>query len=630
MTTVVALVLVEIWLLFLARLADWRQALVAAAVAWSILLLVLTETLSLAHAFARLPLFCSWALVGVGLVWPIRRAWPRIAPRLPSLAPRGWRFDLMAGCLSVPLGLTLVVALVAPPNTTDALTYHMGRVTEWLDHRSVAHFATHVERQVALSPFAELVIAHLQALSGGDRLASLVQWSAFALGAVGVSLLARALGGDVAVQKLAALLALTTPMAIAQATSTQNDLVGSFFVVATVLACLSLEAALRSGLGLGMAAGLAVLTKGTAPVFLAPFALWGLRRLWRERRPRRALAVLAVAGVVAVAINAPHGLRNQRLYGSPVGMPWLAKMVGNEVRGPGAVSSNLLRNAAAHLALPLPAATATVHATVLVLHRLAGLDVNDPRTTSGGNYVAIGLNTHEDTSPNALQLLLFLAAGAILVWRGTRTERWFWLLLALACILFSASFKWQPWGSRLHTPVFVLAAVPVALALRRVVPERLDRVVAVLLVVAAAPWLLANHTRALLPTPLLGQVLPRSDIWQTSRAEQYFANRPLDYRSFLALRDRLRGSGCHDVGVLADEDSWTYPLHVLLGQADARVRLRPWRVGNATAALAQPGPEPCALASLAFGRVRDPEGPPQGRFRLVWHEGLVALYLPAP
>jgi hypothetical protein len=627
MTMVVVVVLVEIWLLLLARVADWRQVLVTGALLWSIVLLGLTETLSLVHAFARLPLFCAWALVAVGLGWPLRRAWPRLAPRLPALGPRGWRFDLVAVCLGTPLALTLVVALVAPPNTTDSLTYHLARVAEWLDHRSVAHFATHVERQVALSPFAELVIAHLQALSGGDRLANLVQWSAFGLGAVAVSLLARELGGDLAAQKLAALLALTTPMAIAQATSTQNDLVCSLFVAATVLACLSLKAAPLSGLGLGTAAGLAVLTKGTAPVFLAPFALWGLRRLWRERRPRRALAALALAAAVAVAINAPHWLRNQRLYGSPVGMPWLASMVGNEVHGPGAIVSNSLRNAALHLALPLPGATATVHATVEALHRLAGLDVNDPRTTAGGMFVAIGPNTHEDTSPNALQLLLFLAAGAILIWRGTRALRWFWLLLFLAGVLFSASFKWQPWGSRLHTPFFVLAAVPTALALRRVVPGRLYRMVAVLLVLAAAPWLLANQTRGLLPTPLFDHVLPRSDIWHKPRDEQYFANRPLDYRPFATLRDRLAASGCRDVGVLADEDGWTYPLHVLLRQADAGFRLRPWRVGNPTAALAPPGPEPCAVASLAFGRIRAPEEPPPDRFRLVWHEGLLALYL---
>ena len=629
MTAVVVLVLVEIWLLLLVRLADWRAALVTAAVVWSVVLLALSETLSLAHGFARVPLFCAWALVAIALGWLIRRAWPQLRLPLSALAPTHWRFGFVVACVFIPLGLTFVLGLLAPPNTTDSMTYHMGRVAEWLDHRSVAHFATHVERQVALSPFAEMVIANLQALSGGDRFANLVQWAAFGLSAVGASLLARDLGGEAPAQTLAALLVLTTPMAILQSTSTQNDLVCSFFVVATVLRCLSFKADYLSALGLGMAAGLGALTKGTAPVFLAPFALWVLVRLWGARKPGRAFAVVGVAAAVAVALNTPHWLRNQRVFGSPVGMPWLTTMVGNEVRGLGTTYSNLLRNAASHIALPLPEATAAVLATVKALHRVAGLDVNDPRTTCGAKFFAMGFHTHEDATANGLQLLLFLAAAVILAWRGTRSQRWFWMLLLLGCVLFSATFKWQPWGSRLETPFFVLAAVVSGLALRTAFARRLHKLMAAALVVVAAPWLLANSTRALVPPPLLGQLLPRSEVWRKSRVEQYFVNRPMDYRPFLTLRERLRGQGCTDIGVLGDEDSWTYPLHVLLGEAGTPIVLQPWLVRNATASLARFGPEPCALASLAFGRVHVPEELSPGRFQLEWHDGLLALYLPA-
>jgi hypothetical protein len=626
MTLVVVLVLVELWLLLLARRADWRAALVGAAVLWSLVLLALSEALSLGHAFARVPLFAAWALLALALGWPLRRAWPRIAPALAALAPRGWRIDVTTICLGVPLALTLVVAVVAPPNTTDSLTYHMGRVAGWLDQRSLAHFATHVERQVGLGPFAEIVIANLQALAGGDRYANLVQWFAFAGAAVGASLLVRELGGDAWAQKLGALLALTTPMAIAQATSTQNDLVCAFFVVAAAWQCLTLGTAYLSGLALGATVGLAALTKSTAPVFLAPFGLWAGYRLWSERGHRRALAVLLVAGAVALAVNAPHGLRNHRLYGSPVGMPWLAPMVGNQIHGLGPTFSNLVRNAASHIALPLAGAPAAVQATVDGLHRAVGLDANDPRTTCGGRFFAIGFHTHEDASANALQLVLFVAAAALLAWRGTRAQRWFWLLLLAGSVLFSASFKWQPWGSRLELPFFMLAAVPTALAARLVLSPRWGQAMAVALVVAATPWLLANQTRALVPGPYLGRMLPRSDIWQKPRGEQYFVNRPMDYRPFVAAAERLRALGCGDVGVLGDEDSWTYPLHVFLREAG--VRLRPYLVRNPTAALARPGPEPCALVSLAFGRVRGPEDGAGGRFELAWHDGLVALYLP--
>jgi len=301
-------------------------------------------------------------------------------------------------------------------------------------------------------------------------------------------------------------------------------------------------------------------------------------------------------------------------------------MVGNQVHGLGPTLSNLVRNAASHFALPLAGAPAAVQATVDGVHRAFGLDANDPRTTCGGRFFAIGFHTHEDASGNALQLLLFVAAAALLAWRGTRTQRWFWLLLLLDTVLFSASFKWQPWGSRLELPFFMLAAVPTALAARLALSPRWGQAMAVALVVAATPWLLANQTRALVPGPLFGRVLPRSDIWQKTRGEQYFVNRPMDYRPFVTLAERLRALGCSDVGVLGDEDSWTYPLQVFVREAG--VSLRPYLVRNPTAALARPGPEPCALVSLAYGRMPGPEAGAPGRFELAWRDGLVALYLP--
>ncbi len=628
MTLVLCVALFEIWLVLLARWNDWRSALVTAVLVWSTLLLIVSEVLSSARMLAHLPLFCAWTAVAAALLWPAQRAWRQIRERRHHLGPKTWRLDIASACLLASLGITLVIALVAPPNTVDSMTYHLGRVAEWLDQRSLAHFATHVERQVALSPFAEIVIANLQALSGGDRFANLVQWAAFGGSAITVSLLVRDSGGDEPAQKLAALLVVTTPMAILQATSTQNDLVCSFFVAAAALYCVSMKDDLRSAFGLGMAAGLAVLTKGTAPVFLAPFAIWAAVRLARLHRPGRALAVVALAGALALAINAPHWLRNQKVYGSPVGAKWIAKMVGNDAHGLGPIYSNLLRNGVSHIDVPNASVEASVLAAVTFLHRIVGLDPSDPRTTTSGEFSITYITRHEDATANSVQLLLFLGAALVLIWRGTHRQRWLWLLASAGFVLYGAAFKWQPWGTRLHTPFFVLAAVPVAFALRIAVFGRLQKVVVVALLLLAAPWLVTNTTRSFVPSALLPRMLRGTDIWTKSRTEQYFTNSPEDYRRFVTLDERLRAQGCADVGVLGDEDSWTYPMHVFLERTSAKSTMRPMLVGNPTATLSRPGPRPCALVSLAFGRIHEPESTPLRRFRLAWHDGPLAVYLP--
>ena len=202
------------------------------------------------------------------------------------------------------------------------------------------------------------------------------------------------------------------------------------------------------------------------------------------------------------------------------------------------------------------------------------------------------------------------------------------MLASAGFVLYGAAFKWQPWGTRLHTPFFVLAAVPVAFALRIAVFGRFQKVVVVALLLLAAPWLLTNTTRSFVPSAWLPWMLRGTDIWTKSRTEQYFTNSPEDYWRFVALDQRLRAQGCANVGVLGDEDSWTYPMHVFLERASAKSTMRPVLVGNPTGTLARPGPRPCALVSLAFGRIREPEGTSLGRFRLAWHEGPLAVYLP--
>ena len=54
--------------------------------------------------------------------------------------------------LSLLLG---IVALTAPPNTWDSMTYHMPRVEHWIENRNVEPYPTHILRQLSLGPGAE-------------------------------------------------------------------------------------------------------------------------------------------------------------------------------------------------------------------------------------------------------------------------------------------------------------------------------------------------------------------------------------------------------------------------------------------------------------------------------------------
>jgi hypothetical protein len=219
-------------------------------------LTLITEGLSLVGGVARGWLVVSWVLVvGIGL-WARRRrpVEPTPSPSAPSI-PR-----LALGAIGMILAVTAAIAFLAPPNNWDSMTYHMPRVAHWSQAGSVANYPTHILRQLWLGPGAEFAVTHLYVLAGGDRLANLVQWLAFAGCIVGSAVVARALGGGPAAQGLAAVACATLPMAISQASSTQNDLVGSFWLLSLGYWVLRFRAApsMSAAVLVGVSAGLGV------------------------------------------------------------------------------------------------------------------------------------------------------------------------------------------------------------------------------------------------------------------------------------------------------------------------------------------------------------------------------------
>lgn len=156
------------------------------------------------------------------------------------------------------------------------MIYHLTRVVHWQQNHSVAHFATNIDRQIQMPPFAEFLLANLQILLNNDRYSNFVQWFAMIICIIGVSNIAEKLGATTIQQYIASLFCAFIPMGILQSTSTQND-----YVLAACLICfVSFGVSLMCGhinriwiIGMGLALGLSLLTKGTAYVFAFPFCI---------------------------------------------------------------------------------------------------------------------------------------------------------------------------------------------------------------------------------------------------------------------------------------------------------------------------------------------------------------------
>ncbi|MGB8901451.1 MAG: glycosyltransferase family 39 protein, partial [Methylocella sp.] len=219
-----------------------------------------------------------------------------------------------AAILAVLIGVT---ALLAPPNVWDAMEYHLPRVVMWMSERNVRFFPTPDYAQLVFGTWAEDAILHLDLLWGSDRLVNLVEFFSFLGTITGVSLIAKMLGANRRGQALAALVCATIPEAVLAASGPMNTLVVSFWIVATVAFLLlsNEEPGWLNTVCVGISAGLAILTKGTAYVFL-PLLVLASWFIGSPAARMRFLKRCPIFLLLICALNGPPYARAYDLTGS--------------------------------------------------------------------------------------------------------------------------------------------------------------------------------------------------------------------------------------------------------------------------------------------------------------------------
>lgn len=603
---------VAAFLLFFAAFAlnghGWRAAFVQAAVLWGMAVVAVTEILSIFGGLSVVGLTLAWLAVDFGATVYLRRTY--------GAAPgKGWIHDaglrsfrgafsksavegtVFISALIVILALVGLTALLYPPNTTDAVVYHMPRIVNWLHDHSVRFYATQELKQLKMAPWAEYAMLQFHGLSGGDRFDDLVQWFAMLGSLIGVSLIAELLGATLRGQILAALICGTIPQGVLEASGAKNDYVVGFWLVAFTyyLLVFKKEQSWTMVTGIGASLGLACLTKTTALVFAPPLSI-AAALLWPRNRPLRLVRYGLAASALALLLNAGHFARNARLFGTPLGPTAEAPPNGfkyaNERFGPTVTVSNMLRNVALHLGTPVPAVNRGMEQAIKRTLGIIGENADDPATT--WDYTKFGIpeiSRHEAVAGNPLDLLLIAAAVAMLLWRWRTPDLWPSRAIALgltaAFVLFCAVFKWQPWNTRLHLPLFLLWSAVAGTTLTRVWPRIATALLGTVLVFAAGPAAIENQIR-----PLTGGF----SAFRQPRSALYFEDRFDLFQSYNAAAEYAAAQHCRDIGLVTAYEQFEYPLLVLLGDVNGAMGVRDFPVTNASRLYLGPDqPAPCVV-----------------------------------
>lgn len=633
MWIVLLLALASFWLLSINLFYrdDHRLALVVALVLFQTYLVAMTEVLSLLQAVTPLALVTAWGavVVGVGVwVWIWRRQGKAVIP--PKCGwPQSIGLWIVDGIIVFILLVTLVIALAAPPNTADSLVYHMPRLAHWAQDRAVHHFPTGVEHYNSYPPGAEMQMLHFYLLFGGDRLVNLQGWFAFLGAILAAASLSRVIGLGETGAHFSALFVASMPLALAHASSSKNDLAVGFWVIGVVLMAFHF---LRAGearmdlIVLGLALGLGLLTKQSAALFLAPFGLWFVIRLFQQLTLRQFFLWALVLLALVVGLNGGYLIRNWITYQHPVD-PVAMSQHRTEAFSLPVLLSNVARNLSSHAQTPWPWTRTWIYDRMIGFHEAIGVDPSDPRTTVNCDYEVPGFITSEVLSGNPLHMSLilvaFLGVGVFSLRRkATGPVLILSLTAAAAFVLFSLFFKWQCFSARYHFPFFFMTAPVVAFLF-----DRLDRrgwasaLMGLAMLALGGLWLFSLRPRPIFPWRGMTQ---ETSIFE-NRTRLYFPS-DMMYETFMDLGPVITESGCEAIGVRLRGSSMEYLYWVALDMPRDSVRISWLVAGTPSAQYRDPDFKPCAVIC---------EDCPQGQTQydglpLVWQTPFFDLFLTSP
>lgn len=564
---------------------DLRLVFLRAGILFVIYLILAEEVLSLFHAVTRIGLLVAWLVPILGVAGYLARLQLKDhGVSLPHFSlPTGWSSWLSLLLVAFVVAVTFIVAWLSPPQTWDALSYHLSRVAHWAQDQSVAHYITGIERQNSMNPGGEMITLNFYVLTGGDRLATFTQWFAMVGSMLGVSLIAAYLGAKKNGQWLAVCLAITVPIGITQSSSTITDYIATVWVICAVVEILHyLHSRNNRGLiYLGLSAGLALLTKSTTIPFLAPFAVWSGVLIMRQKQPLRILGWGLTTLLVVLLVNAAYFTRNYRTYGA-IYSPVDSQKHLNQLRTiPGTISI-LIRNAGQQAGMTdLPAWNNWVDLNILKVHIKLGLDRQDPRTTNEGTFRVTAPTTSEDRTTNPYHVALILAVFPLALLMAKKvgwTAFIYYGLAAAGYVLFSFLFKWNIFSVRYQLTFFIVMMPFAAVVLGKIERIPLGLVVAFALLYTSLPWLFQISNRPIIPIP--GQSLSQS-ILVEPREDLYYASvggpDGLAYQAVHQIASTIKAQGCTQVGIMLLGDAPEYLFWEAMKAPDKSLRME-WNV----------------------------------------------------
>ena len=360
----------------------------------------------------------------------------------------------------------LLLSIFIPPNNWDSMAYHLPRVEHWIQNKNIYPYPTNIVRQVLTSPLSEYMIANFQILSNTDAFGNIVQFASFIFIVFAGTLIFSVLKINYKGQLFLLLALLSIPMVLFQATTTQTDLLATFFFLSFILFGLLLIQSdhnfITNFIFLALSLTLGILAKYHIAIFAIPIIIYLLFDLIKKKNNKNTIFALLVSVLTIAVILAPLFLRNIYFFGSITGKDLFdenATIVNSTISIQNMLSNNF-KHIIDFISIPINGYNNLLFSLNHKLHNIIGVSENMPGSNWAGAPFTINNHLNEDTAGSVIHAL-FIIISLILVFKSKlRTKL---LLLFAYCFiafsLYGLLFRYTPFDIRLLLPVLILLII---------------------------------------------------------------------------------------------------------------------------------------------------------------------------
>jgi hypothetical protein len=444
-----------------------REAFIKSSLLISFLSYLFCEIYSLFNILNYFSLLISWGLVFGVIVFFIFRKNVKFSFIKHSILIQNielkYKIILCSFILLIITPLFLLAVFI-PPNNWDSMAYHLPRIQHWVQNGNVYPNPTNITRQIATSPLSEYIILNLQALASTDVFSNLVQYFALINIIFLTSLILKNYKVNFKGQIFAILAICSLPMVLFQSTTTQTDLLASFYFLCFIYYLIKLNDHKSNSktniILIAISFSLGMLTKYTVALFSFPIIIYQLIIFFKEKKYNEIKLSAIYLVLFLLFILAPFLIRNYYFLGTLTGDNIFDASMSNAEFNFKNMASNSIKHIIDFISIPINSYNDILLLISNKLHTLIGVSVDEPGNNWSGSKFVVNNYLNEDTAGSLLHFL-FIILSFTFIYKSINKKKYLFIILyfLISFLLFSFVFRYSPWNNRLFLPLQLLLII---------------------------------------------------------------------------------------------------------------------------------------------------------------------------